>query len=69
VSDGAFQTACQQTCATQAITFGDLNDPQSRVAKMKDSPHAYRVLEILNNQPAISYMTKVRNKASEAHSS
>jgi len=68
VKDGDFQTACQQTCATQAIVFGDMNDPESRVSKMKESPQAFRVLEILNNKPSISYMTKVRNKAEGAHS-
>jgi anaerobic selenocysteine-containing dehydrogenase/Fe-S-cluster-containing dehydrogenase component len=60
--DGDFQTACQQTCATDAIVFGDVNDPNSRVSRMKESPQAFRVLETLNAKPMISYMTKVRNK-------
>jgi molybdopterin-containing oxidoreductase family iron-sulfur binding subunit len=60
--DGDLKTACQQTCPTNAIVFGDMNDPQSRVSKMKGSPQAFRVLESLNNKPSISYMTKVRNK-------
>ncbi|MEO5968939.1 MAG: 4Fe-4S dicluster domain-containing protein, partial [Bdellovibrionia bacterium] len=67
VKDGDLKTACQQTCPTSAIVFGDMNDPQSRVSKMKLNPQAFRVLEALNNKPAISYMTKVRNKEASAH--
>jgi molybdopterin-containing oxidoreductase family iron-sulfur binding subunit len=67
IKDGDVQTACQQTCPTQAIVFGDMNDPASRVSKMKESPQAFRVLEVLNNKPSISYMTKVRNKEGSAH--
>jgi molybdopterin-containing oxidoreductase family iron-sulfur binding subunit len=61
VRDGAFQTACQQTCATDAIVFGDINDPESRVSKLAEDKRAFRVLEALNTKPSISYMTKVRN--------
>jgi molybdopterin-containing oxidoreductase family iron-sulfur binding subunit len=67
VKDGDIKVACQQTCPTDAIVFGDLNDPQSRVSKLKESPQAFRVLEVLNTRPAISYMTKVRNKPEGAH--
>jgi len=63
VKDGDLKTACQQTCPTNAIVFGDMNDPHSRVSKMKESPQAFRVLEALNNKPSVSYMTKVRNHA------
>jgi molybdopterin-containing oxidoreductase family iron-sulfur binding subunit len=68
VQDGDFQVACQQTCSTQAIIFGDMNDPESRVSKLMADPRAFRVLEVLNTLPAISYMTKVRNTVGEAHS-
>ena len=68
VKDGTLKTACQQTCPADAIVFGDLNDPQSRVYKMKESPQAFRVLEVLNTKPSVSYMTKVRNQAESAHS-
>jgi molybdopterin-containing oxidoreductase family iron-sulfur binding subunit len=68
VKDGTLKTACQQTCPADAIVFGDLNDPQSRVSKMKTSPQAFRVLEVLNTLPAVSYMSKVRNQAESAHS-
>ncbi len=67
VKDGAFQTACQQTCPSNAIVFGDLNDPESRVAKMAKTPQAFRVLEVLNTRPAISYTSKVRNKPEGSH--
>ena len=49
--DGDIQTACQQSCPTQAIVFGDLNDPESRVARLAGSPRAYGVLEELNVRP------------------
>ncbi len=68
VKDGMLKTACQQTCPADAIVFGNLNDPESRVSKMKESPQAFRVLEVLNTLPAVSYMTKVRNQAESAHS-
>ena len=68
VKDGALKAACQQTCPADAIVFGNLNDPESRVSKMKESPQAFRVLEVLNTLPAVSYMTKVRNQAGSAHS-
>jgi molybdopterin-containing oxidoreductase family iron-sulfur binding subunit len=67
VRDGELQTACQQSCSTDAIIFGDINDPTSRVSKMKESPQAFRVLEILNTKPAISYLSKVRNKPQSSH--
>lgn len=63
LKDGQFQTACQQTCPTDAIVFGDINDPSSRVSQLHADPRAFRVLETLNVKPVISYMTKVRNKA------
>jgi molybdopterin-containing oxidoreductase family iron-sulfur binding subunit len=63
VRDGQFQTACQQTCPTDAIVFGNINDPESNVSKLHADPRAFRVLETLNTKPVISYMTKVRNKA------
>jgi MoCo/4Fe-4S cofactor protein with predicted Tat translocation signal len=65
VSDGAVQTACQQSCPAQAIYFGDLNDPNSRVSKMMANPRRYRVLEELNVQPAVGYLTIVRNRPQE----
>jgi molybdopterin-containing oxidoreductase family iron-sulfur binding subunit len=62
VCDGAIQTACQQSCPTHAISFGNLNDPQSRVAQQGRSPLGYRVLEELNVRPSVKYLTLVRNR-------
>jgi molybdopterin-containing oxidoreductase family iron-sulfur binding subunit len=62
VADGDIQTACQQSCPTKAIVFGNLNDPQSRAARLARSTRAYRVLEELNVQPAIHYLALVRNR-------
>jgi molybdopterin-containing oxidoreductase family iron-sulfur binding subunit len=60
--DGDVQTACQQSCPAQAITFGNLNDPKSRVAQQARGPRGYRVLEELNVRPAVTYLTLVRNR-------
>ncbi|MBI4608663.1 MAG: molybdopterin-dependent oxidoreductase [Candidatus Rokubacteria bacterium] len=59
VRDGDIVTACQQTCPTQAIVFGDLKEPQSRVAKLARSPRGYHVLEELGTRPAVTYLKKV----------
>jgi len=58
------QPACQQSCPTDAIVFGDMNDPKSRLSKMiKTNKRRYRVLDEINVKPAVNYLTKVRNKA------
>jgi molybdopterin-containing oxidoreductase family iron-sulfur binding subunit len=62
LADGAIQTACQQSCPTGAIVFGDLNDPQSRAARLAAGPRGYRVLAELNVKPAVTYLTLVRNR-------
>jgi len=59
--DPEVQTACQQACPAQAITFGDLNDPNSDIAKMHASQRAYFVLEELNVKPNVAYLARVRN--------
>ncbi len=59
VRDGDILTACQQTCPTQAITFGDLKDGASRVSKLSRSPRGYRVLEELGTRSSITYLKKV----------
>jgi len=61
LADGEIQTACQQSCPSQAITFGDLNDPNSRVAKLTRDARAYRLLHELNIGPVISYLTRIKN--------
>jgi len=65
VSDGAVETACQQSCPAHAISFGDLNDPNSQASQMMANPRRYRVLEELNVRPAVGYLTVVRNRAQE----
>lgn len=62
LEDGAIKTACQQTCPADAITFGDLNNTQHQVTKLADKAQAFKVLEVLNSRPAISYLPRVRNK-------
>jgi molybdopterin-containing oxidoreductase family iron-sulfur binding subunit len=61
VHDGEIQTACQQSCPTQAIIFGNRNDPQSAVARRKASPLDYVLLEELNTRPRTSYTAVIRN--------
>jgi molybdopterin-containing oxidoreductase family iron-sulfur binding subunit len=55
------ETACQQACPTDAITFGDLNNPESDVVKEKQNPRRYELLAYLNTKPRLSYLGRVRN--------
>ena len=59
--DGEIQTACQQSCPTRAITFGDRADPSSEVARRGSGALAYTVLEELAVKPAVRYVARVRN--------
>jgi molybdopterin-containing oxidoreductase family iron-sulfur binding subunit len=59
VRDGDIMTACQQTCPTHAITFGNLKDPQSAVTKQSHAPRAYHVLDELGTRPSVTYLQKV----------
>jgi Fe-S-cluster-containing dehydrogenase component len=61
IRDGEVVTACQAVCPTEAIVFGDINDPNSRVAKLKASPRNYTMLEDLNTRPRTTYLAAVKN--------
>ena len=61
IRDGEIVTACQAACPTNAIVFGNINDPGSQVAKLKSSPRNYSLLAELNNRPRTTYLALVRN--------
>ena len=61
IADGSLKTACQSACPTQAITFGDLNDPASRVNTLRREPRHFALLEHLGTRPRTTYLAKVRN--------
>nr|MBA3241672.1 4Fe-4S dicluster domain-containing protein [Acidobacteriota bacterium] len=61
VRDGEIKTACQAVCPTEAIVFGDYNDPSSGVAKLHAQRHRYDLLADLNTRPRTVYLSAVRN--------
>ena len=61
IRDGDITPACAETCPTQAITFGDLNDPKSRVSKLRDVNRSYDLLGYLNVKPRTFYMARIKN--------
>ncbi|MEO8498540.1 MAG: 4Fe-4S dicluster domain-containing protein, partial [Planctomycetota bacterium] len=65
VIDGDIQTACQQSCPAQAIVFGDMNDPASKVHGALEDPRRYRVLEEFNFRPSVAYLRVVKNREEE----
>jgi molybdopterin-containing oxidoreductase family iron-sulfur binding subunit len=70
VADGAVKTACQQTCATDAISFGNLKDAKSQVrqAAATGASRAYHALHVLNTRPAITYLARVKRSGEDSHS-
>jgi MoCo/4Fe-4S cofactor protein with predicted Tat translocation signal len=61
IRDGDVVTACQAACPTGAIVFGDINDPQSRVTRLKHEPLDYGLLTELNTRPRTTYLARLRN--------
>ena len=58
LKDGELQPACAQACPTTALIFGDLNDPESRVARLSHSPRGTKLLEDLGAEPKVTYLQK-----------
>ncbi len=63
ILDEEAQTVCASSCSTNAIVFGDSNNPESEVSKLKKDERAYDLLDHLNVNPSVFYQTKVRNKS------
>jgi molybdopterin-containing oxidoreductase family iron-sulfur binding subunit len=61
IADGEIVTACESACPAQAIVFGNANDPNSRVAKLKAQTRSYSILGELNTRPRTTYLAAVRN--------
>jgi MoCo/4Fe-4S cofactor protein with predicted Tat translocation signal len=67
VRDGEIVTACQAVCPANALVFGNINDPNSRVAKLKAQSRNYGLLDDLNTRPRTTYLARVRNPNPEIH--
>jgi molybdopterin-containing oxidoreductase family iron-sulfur binding subunit len=66
--DGEIVSACAQSCPTEAIVFGDMRDPKSRISQLlrrEDGERAFHSLDSINVQPNVTYLTKIRNAESE----
>ena len=63
VRDGDVSPACAQSCPAQAIVFGDMNDPASRVTQLSADARAYHALSVFNTRPAVTYLKKVDRDA------
>ncbi|QHI38162.1 Tetrathionate reductase subunit B [Kordia antarctica] len=61
IKDGEFQTACSAACSSGAMTFGDINDKESKVAELFEDDRMYHLLEHVGTKPNVQYHVKVRN--------
>ncbi|MDG2371962.1 MAG: TAT-variant-translocated molybdopterin oxidoreductase [Flavobacteriaceae bacterium] len=61
IKDGEFQTACSKACGNRSIVFGDVNDKESKVSKLKENSRMYHLLESVGTKPNVMYQMKVRN--------
>ena len=61
IADGEVVTACQASCPTSAISFGDLSEPQAAVSALRKEPHHYELLGHLNTKPRTTYLAQIRN--------
>jgi len=61
IRDGEIVTACQQACPANAITFGNINDSNSKVAKLRSQPRSYQVIADINTRPRTKYVAEVLN--------
>ncbi|HEV2991906.1 MAG TPA: hypothetical protein VG759_25945, partial [Candidatus Angelobacter sp.] len=64
----SIKTACEQVCPTEAIVFGNINDPNSRVSRLKAGDRNYSLLAELNTRPRTTYIGAVRNPNPELKS-
>ena len=62
IEDGEIQPACVQSCPANALVFGDMNNPESKISKYMKNERNYHLLEELHTLPSVGYLTKVRNK-------
>ena len=65
IRDGEIVTACEAACPSEAIVFGDINDPNSRVAQLKAQQRNYTILGEVNSRPRTTYLAAVRNPNAE----
>ena len=61
IQDGEIQVACQQVCPTEALQFGDINDPHSKVSHLKRGPHTFGILTEYNTMPRVTYTARYKN--------
>ena len=68
MKDGSIEVACAQSCPADAIVFGDSNDPESRLSRIREDQRHYLVLEELGVKPVVGYLARVRNRTEQGQS-